>query len=65
MLSRRKFIRNSSLAVAGAGISNISFGRAFSNPDFPVVISTWQHGVAANKAAWEVLSKGTYSLVAV
>lgn len=65
MLSRRKFIHYNSLAVAGAGISNISFVRAFSNPNFPVVISTWQHGVAANKVAWEVLSKGAYSLDAV
>ena len=28
----------------------------------PVVISTWKHGVEANKAAWEVLSKGGSAL---
>ncbi len=31
----------------------------------PVVISTWNHGIAANKAAWEVLSKGGKALDAV
>lgn len=31
----------------------------------PVVISTWKHGVDANKAAYEILSKGGNSLDAV
>lgn len=31
----------------------------------PVVISTWGHGVAANAAAWELLSQGGRSLDAV
>jgi len=31
----------------------------------PIVISTWDFGVAANKAAWEVLSKGGRALDAV
>ncbi|MEO1530027.1 MAG: N(4)-(beta-N-acetylglucosaminyl)-L-asparaginase [Planctomycetota bacterium] len=31
----------------------------------PVVISTWQHGLAANKAAWKVLSQGGRALDAV
>jgi len=31
----------------------------------PVVISTWKHGVAANEAAYDILSKGGNSLDAV
>lgn len=31
----------------------------------PVVISTWRHGLAANEAAWKVLSSGGRSLDAV
>ena len=32
---------------------------------FPLVISTWSHGMAANEGAWELLSKGKTSLDAV
>ena len=31
----------------------------------PIVLSTWNHGLAANSAAWEVLSKGGSALDAV
>ena len=31
----------------------------------PVVITTWNHGLAANEAAWEVLSKGGKAIDAV
>lgn len=31
----------------------------------PIVVSTWNHGLAANDAAWEVLNGGGYSLDAV
>ena len=31
----------------------------------PIVVSTWNHGIAANAAAWEVLSKGGKVLDAV
>ncbi len=31
----------------------------------PIVISTWVHGLEANKAAWEILSKGGKALDAV
>jgi len=34
-------------------------------PGGPIVLSTWNHGLTANKAAWEVLSKGGRSLDAV
>lgn len=31
----------------------------------PIVIATWKHGLPANKAAWEILSKGGTALDAV
>ena len=31
----------------------------------PIVISTWKHGIEANKAAWEVLAKGGKAIDAV
>ena len=34
-------------------------------PQRPVVISTWRHGLAANEAAWKVLSSGGRALDAV
>nr|WP_321486319.1 N(4)-(beta-N-acetylglucosaminyl)-L-asparaginase [uncultured Draconibacterium sp.] len=67
MISRRSFLAKSSLLLAGAGVAT----KAFSNSGFlsankyPVVISTWNHGMPANEAAWEVLSKGGHSLDAV
>ncbi len=33
--------------------------------EFPIVISTWKYGMPANEAAWDVLSKGGWSLDAV
>lgn len=35
------------------------------DPVKPIVISTWNHGIAANAAAWEVLSTDGYALDAV
>lgn len=64
--TRRSFIAKASLGVAGVGLLN--YAGAFpsgSTTGLPVVVSTWKHGVAANKAAWDVLSQGGYALDAV
>jgi N4-(beta-N-acetylglucosaminyl)-L-asparaginase len=68
MSSRRNFIKKSALAsalavtgvpkianaLAGENLSEITEGKK------PVVISTWNHGLAANEVAWKILSeKGT------
>ncbi|HEU5166183.1 MAG TPA: N(4)-(beta-N-acetylglucosaminyl)-L-asparaginase [Chitinophagaceae bacterium] len=59
MINRRKFIHTSAFTsfaallgkkVIAASSQEITTGK-------PVVISTWDAGLAANKAAWEVLSK--------
>jgi len=66
MVNRRKFIHASVFSsLAGA------IGQRFMNMppeplvNQPVVLSTWDVGVEANKAAWEVLRKGGRALDAV
>ncbi len=67
MLNRRKFIKASALtSVAGIVsqqlVASNQSGTVLNNP---VVISTWDAGLEANKAAWEILSKGGRALDAV
>lgn len=67
MISRRSFIAKSSLAVAGIGLLKPGFAASVNgdNKKLPIVISTWNHGMPANEAAWKVLSTGGHSLDAV
>ncbi|MGV3684091.1 MAG: N(4)-(beta-N-acetylglucosaminyl)-L-asparaginase [Daejeonella sp.] len=70
MVDRRKFLKATSLAGASILAGNSSFGEAGipnSNPvsDKPIVISTWDFGLAANAAAWEVLRNNGRALDAV
>lgn len=66
MFNRRKFIKSSALGSAG-----LLFGNAVSASEIqlvkgkPVVISTWDAGLEANNAAWEVLRNGGRALDAV
>ncbi len=67
MSSRRNFIKKSAVASALALTGIPKIGQAFAGENFssgvekkPVVISTWNHGLAANEAAWKILAaKGT------
>lgn len=67
MINRRKFIHASVLtSIAGLlGKKSWSAPGPVAVKGEPVVISTWDAGLAANKAAWEVLSKGGRALDAV
>jgi isoaspartyl peptidase/L-asparaginase-like protein (Ntn-hydrolase superfamily) len=67
MISRRSFVSKSTLAIAGISLANNGFSESFAQNknSLPIVISTWNHGLPANEAAWEVLSKGGSSLDAV
>lgn len=71
MNSKRQFLKFSLLAPLVASVSGL-LSRSVSAADGkvgkigkPIVISTWQHGMAANKAAWQVLEKKGKSIDAV
>ena len=67
MISRRSFVFKSSLAAAGLSFAAKGLSQTLQKGEgkIPVVISTWNHGLPANEAAWEILAKGGYSLDAV
>jgi len=68
MYNRRKFIKVSAAGVSLAALSSSSLAKStiLNLPaGFPIVISTWDFGVAANKEAWKVLKSGGRSLDAV
>jgi len=75
-MKRRNFIKAASLTGAGVLLSRcigatdpiISEEPQNEQPRIknkPVIISTWNHGIAANKAAWEKLESGGSALDAV
>lgn len=70
MFDRRKFIKSSALsasllAISKSGVANIIPEPVSKAAGKPLVISTWDFGIAANHAAWEVLSAGGRALDAV
>ena len=62
MLERRSFLKLGSL-----GLSALTFSGFKSETETrkPIVISTWNEGIAANKAAWNILRAGGRALDAV
>jgi N4-(beta-N-acetylglucosaminyl)-L-asparaginase len=67
MINRRKFIRASAFTSFAALLSKKGIAEPVNEAitGKPVVISTWNAGLAANKAAWEVLSKKGKAIDAV
>ena len=67
MISRRSFITKSSFVIAGLSLVKSGMSHSFrkTTASLPIVISTWNHGLPANEAAWDILNKGGYSLDAV
>lgn len=69
MTSRRNFIWKSLLGATG--LSSIPALNALGNvvpslaPGPPTIVSTWDHGLPANEAAWKVLQSGGRALDAV
>lgn len=63
MIDRRKFLQLTGLS--SVLISTNSFGGKILNNNQPLVVSTWAPNIKANKAAWEILSKGGSALDAV
>lgn len=65
-MKRRNFIRNTSLMLGTtSGLDLTVFDREGSIQGKPIVISTWNFGYEANKAAWQVLSTQGSALDAV
>jgi N4-(beta-N-acetylglucosaminyl)-L-asparaginase len=66
MFNRRKFIRSSFFTGLTWGAHPFaSWERKRAQKQVPLVISTWDAGLEANKAAWTVLQNGGRSLDAV
>lgn len=71
MNSKRKFLKFSLLSTAFAsGMSSVSSAMAVTRSDSrhvkkPIVISTWEHGIAANKQAWSILENNGKAIDAV
>lgn len=69
MSTRRKFLHTSFLSSIGIVLGKQSIAgqnRLLGDvKDKPIVISTWDAGLQANKAAWEILGKGGRALDAV
>ncbi|MBL7075047.1 N(4)-(beta-N-acetylglucosaminyl)-L-asparaginase [candidate division KSB1 bacterium] len=67
--TRRDFLQKAGLV--GLGLSQLKYvnlwakGRPSRRGEFPVVISTWKHGLAANTKAGEILMAGGKALDAV
>lgn len=72
-MSRRKFLKKSMLAAGSIMLAKLHVNATELNYNLkkdivmfnPVVISTWNHGMDANKAAWEILSNHGTALDAV
>jgi N4-(beta-N-acetylglucosaminyl)-L-asparaginase len=67
MANRRDFLKQAALVTAGAALPNIDFD-VKPTGNFaakPIVLSTWNFGMAANAAAWEILKTGGRALDAV
>ncbi|MFK7923741.1 MAG: isoaspartyl peptidase/L-asparaginase family protein [Bacteroidia bacterium] len=71
MNTRRNFLRLSALggllgtALLNACAQDPKSTKSTKTVNKPIVLSTWNHGQAANAAAWEVLNKGGRALDAV
>jgi N4-(beta-N-acetylglucosaminyl)-L-asparaginase len=70
MFNRRKFIQRTALsagliAVSKSALSMLRPEDSAVQAIKPIIISTWDFGIAANKAGWQILEKGGRSLDAI
>jgi len=71
MVNRRKFIQKGIIGTAALAVGTPKIHladhppRGLSSVNKPIVISTWDFGIAANQAAWEILKRGGRALDAV
>ncbi|CAN5334227.1 N(4)-(beta-N-acetylglucosaminyl)-L-asparaginase [soil metagenome] len=68
-MNRKSFLQKSAMVAAATAISTNTFAKSAlekkqhkknpnSTPGFPIVISTWSHGMPANEMAWKILNEG-------
>jgi len=68
MYNRRKFIKITAAGASLAALSRSAVAKTIvpaGETKYPIVISTWDFGVPANKEAWTILGKGGRALDAV
>ncbi len=65
MINRKKFLQISGLGMFSTLIFKNTPARNSPQSGGPIVISTWNQGIAANRGAWEILGKGGSALDAV
>ncbi|MEP7319365.1 MAG: N(4)-(beta-N-acetylglucosaminyl)-L-asparaginase [Panacibacter sp.] len=65
MLHRRSFLQLGSLGAGTLLTTKSSWARRFTKGNMPLVISTWDAGIDANIAAWQILKNGGRALDAV
>ncbi len=63
MGTRRDFLKLTGLAGTSAMVPSVFSG--IKKTTKPIVLSTWDHGVTANKVSWDILSKNGTALDAV
>lgn len=63
MTSRRQFLVGAGATLAALGSGKMSFAKAPKRK--PLVISTWNHGLASNVRAWEILGADGRAIDAV
>jgi len=70
-MKRRDFLKNTAIVTAATALvscdikTEIRTGRKLQNGSLPIVISTWNHGIAANKVAMALIKNGGRALDAV
>jgi N4-(beta-N-acetylglucosaminyl)-L-asparaginase len=64
MTDRRTFLRTTTFSLSALALADTAFAKTTSTRA-PRVVSTWDFGVGANRAAWSVLDKGGTALDAV
>ena len=70
-MKRRDFLKNTAFVTAATTLGSCEIktkvveGTAANKGGLPIVISTWNHGIAANEAAMNVIKNGGRSLDAV
>lgn len=70
MFNRRKFLKASALTAGTVALNHDAIAHVLPQVTAtqtmkPIIISTWDFGIAANKAGWAVLTKGGRALDAV